>query len=120
MQVTPATTSVRLVTVVMSLARLPSFVPSYRRTVPGLNGSHWLSITATKFDGSFHASGPIVPAAVAGLGEGPGVAGSAAVGCCVTTGVPVGVWLDWAVPHAATVMARTAPMRAIRLVMMAS
>src|SRR5436190_1531737 len=45
--------------------KMPGTAPSTReRQRPSVCG-----ITATKFEGSFHASGPIVPSGAAGLGD---------------------------------------------------
>src|SRR5262245_34135205 len=108
----------------MSFAFSPSLVPVYRHTVPGLNGNHWLSMTATKLAGSFHASGPRVPpgAGAVGLVTGVAVAGG---GLLVSGVAPVvaaadagAVGLVEVQPAAIAVIATTTAIWRIRSVFM--
>ena len=63
---TPSIVAVRLVTVKTSIAGSSSLVPRYRIVVPGLNGSHALSMAATKLTWSIGSE----PGLAKGEGEG--------------------------------------------------
>src|SRR5882672_7248937 len=66
MHVTPATTFVCVVTMIVSTAFLPSFVPLYVSLVPGTSGNHGLSTVLVNVAGSIghEGSGPRDAAAV--------------------------------------------------------